>query len=134
MRQRGRLARAAPREQVVMSSSSSHRPSTRVSTGVPGLDEVLHGGLIARRSYLLVGSAGTGKTICSFQWLREARRRGERALYLTLAEPGGQIATNVESFGWDLEGIDMVDLTPGGDQNSPRPEYRVFAPSEVERE
>ncbi len=38
----------------------------RVPTGVPGLDEILHGGLIPNRIYLIVGSAGSGKTVLSF--------------------------------------------------------------------
>lgn len=115
------------------SSSSSRQPVERVPTGIPGLDEILHGGLIPESSYLLVGSAGTGKTILSMQWLREAARRGERALYITLAEPGGKIEANVRSFGWDLGGIDLIDLTPRFEEGSPQTEYRVFPPSEVER-
>lgn len=34
----------------------------RVPTGIPGLDEILRGGLPAQRVYLLEGDPGTGKT------------------------------------------------------------------------
>jgi circadian clock protein KaiC len=106
----------------------------RMPTGIPGLDEAVHGGLITQNSYLIVGGPGTGKTILSFQWLLEGVRRGESALYITLAEPGGKIERNVRSFGWGLEGIEMVDLTPGvATSGSPEAEYQVFHPSEVER-
>jgi circadian clock protein KaiC len=106
----------------------------RMPTGIPGLDEAVHGGLIMQNSYLIVGGPGTGKTILSFQWLLEGVRRGESALYITLAEPGGKIERNVRSFGWRLEGIEMVDLTPpAANSNSPEAEYQVFHPSEVER-
>ncbi len=106
----------------------------RMPTGIPGLDEAVHGGLITQNSYLIVGGPGTGKTILSFQWLLEGVRRGESALYITLAEPGGKIERNVGSFGWRLEGIEMVDLTPGvATSASPEAEYQVFHPSEVER-
>jgi circadian clock protein KaiC len=44
----------------------------RSSTGIAGLDEILGGGLPERRSYLLVGSAGSGKTILSLQFLVDA--------------------------------------------------------------
>ena len=37
--------------------------SDRLSTGIDGLDEILHGGLIPERSYMLRGPAGSGKTI-----------------------------------------------------------------------
>lgn len=106
----------------------------RMPTGIPGLDEAVHGGLITQNSYLIVGGPGTGKTILSFQWLLEGVRRGESALYITLAEPGGKIERNVRSFGWRLEGIEMVDLTPGAaTSGGPEAEYQVFHPSEVER-
>lgn len=101
-------------------------------TGVPGLDEILHGGLIPRRSYLLVGAAGTGKTVFSIQWLLEGRRQGERLLYITLTEPGSDIKRNMATFGWQLEGIELLDLTPTGDSDESEEEYQVFSPSEVE--
>ena len=106
----------------------------RMPTGIPGLDEVLRGGLITQNSYLIVGGPGTGKTILSFQWLMEGKRRGEPALYITLAEPGGKIERNVRSFGWELDGVQMVDLTPTlAASKTPEAEYSVFHPSEVER-
>ena len=37
--------------------------SDRLSTGIDGLDEILHGGFIPERSYMLRGPAGSGKTI-----------------------------------------------------------------------
>lgn len=105
-----------------------------MSTGIPGLDEVLNGGLIPNHSYLLVGAAGTGKTIGSLQWLLEGQRRGERGLYVTLAEPVENIARNVSSFGWTLDGLEIVDLNPLVDHTSGGvEEYNIFAPSEVER-
>ncbi|HEX8174131.1 MAG TPA: ATPase domain-containing protein [Pyrinomonadaceae bacterium] len=106
----------------------------RMPTGIPGLDEIVLGGLITQNSYLIVGGPGTGKTILSFQWLLEGKSRGESALYITLAEPGGKIERNVRSFGWQLEGVKMVDLTPTiAESKTPEAEYHVFHPSEVER-
>jgi circadian clock protein KaiC len=106
-----------------------------MSTGCAGLDEILYGGLPTARSYLLIGAAGTGKTILSLQWQREGVRRGESCIYLSLMEPTTQITRDVEGLGWSLEGIRMVDLSPRGvvmDVNAGE-EYRMFAPSEVER-
>ena len=104
----------------------------RVTTGIPGVDEMFHGGLIPHRSYLLVGGAGSGKTVFSVQWLLEGRRRGERLLYITLTEPANDIQRNMRSFGWRVEGIDMLDLTPSGDADEGDEEYQLFSPSEVE--
>lgn len=103
----------------------------RIATGIPGVDELFHGGLIPRRSYLLVGGAGSGKTVFSVQWLLEGHRRGERLLYITLTEPASDIQQNMASFGWQFDGIDLLDLTPTGTDETAE-EYQVFSPSEVE--
>ncbi|RZL86259.1 MAG: hypothetical protein EOP82_30545 [Variovorax sp.] len=45
--------------------------------GVPGLDDILGGGLTPQRLYLLEGAPGAGKTTLSIQFLREGVARGE---------------------------------------------------------
>lgn len=107
-------------------------PANRVLSGVPGLDEVLCGGFIEGHSYLMVGEAGTGKTILGLQWLRDGVARGERVLYVTLAEPETEIRANAAAFGWDLQGIEFADLSRSGISHEAG-DYQVFAPSEVER-
>ena len=47
--------------------------------GVPGLDEVLGGGLPRNHLYLLQGKPGTGKTTLALQYLLEGARRGEKS-------------------------------------------------------
>ena len=106
----------------------------RVSTGIEGFDEILHGGLIQGRCYLVVGETGTGKTILSIQWLLDGKKRGEAGLYVTLVEPWREIERDMASFGWDLRGIDVLDLTPTVKfEETAEGEYHVFPPSEVER-
>lgn len=107
----------------------------RVPTGIPGFDPVVYGGLVAGRSYLLVGAPGSGKTLFSLQFLLEGVRRKERCLFISLTEPLKEIERNAASLGWSLDGIDQADLTPPNDINASRgEEYSVFAPSEVEQE
>ena len=55
------------------------RPSGAL-TGVPGLDDILCGGLAAGRVFLLEGSPGTGKTTTAVQFLLTGAESGERAL------------------------------------------------------
>jgi circadian clock protein KaiC len=105
----------------------------RVSSGIPGLDDILFGGLMKDQCYLLVGSAGTGKTIFSLQWLRQGSLQGEKGIYITLAEPEGQIQQNVASFNWRLEEIDLIDLTSQDEVPARLGEYSIFPPSEVEQ-
>lgn len=106
----------------------------RVSTGVAGLDDILCGGLIPASSYLLVGGPGSGKTVLSLQFLRQSAGQGARCLLITFGEPEETIRRNAAQFGWDLDGIAVVDLSKAGEASLPEGEYSVFAPSEVETE
>ncbi len=56
-----------------------------VSTGTPGLDDILHGGLAPNRLYLVEGNPGSGKTTLALQFLRAGASRGERCLFVTLS-------------------------------------------------
>jgi len=75
----------------------------RISTGIAGLDLLLNGGYIKGRIYLLTGEAGTGKTIACLQFLVNALRLGERAVYVTVDERPAEILESAESFDWDLQ-------------------------------
>jgi KaiC/GvpD/RAD55 family RecA-like ATPase len=75
----------------------------RISTGIAGLDPLLDGGYIKGRIFLLCGEAGTGKTIACLQFLTQALRLGERAVYVTVDERPAEILESAESFEWDLQ-------------------------------
>ncbi len=103
----------------------------RISTGVPGLDDVLCGGLTPSRLYLLEGTPGTGKTTIALQFLREGAARGERALYVTLSETSDELRAAAATHGWSLDGIDLYELVDemGLDPDS---EQSILHPSELE--
>jgi circadian clock protein KaiC len=90
------------------------RPATpdQASTGVPGLDDILGGGLARDRVYLIEGSPGTGKTTAAVSFLREGARRGERTLYITLSETEAELRDTARSHRWDLEGVEVFELVP----------------------
>jgi len=81
-------------------SQTSHSPKELLSTGIPGLDTVLGGGLSPNRIYLIEGEPGTGKTTTGLQFLREGVARGETVVYITLAETGEELRAVAESHGW----------------------------------
>jgi circadian clock protein KaiC len=104
----------------------------RVPTGIRGLDEILQGGLPADQLFLLEGAPGTGKTTLALQFLLEGARRGERCLYVTLAETAREVRHVANSHGWSLDGIDILELAPPDEVLKPEMQYTVFHPSDVE--
>lgn len=102
-----------------------------IPTGIKGLDVVLKGGLLRGHTYLLVGVAGSGKTILSIQWLLEGVKNGEHSMFISMAEPADQLQANVSGFNWDLSGIRIVDLSPNGKPEVVE-EYHVLTPEEAE--
>lgn len=88
------------------------QPSGDAATGIPGLDDILAGGLDRRRVFLLEGSPGTGKTTIATQFLMTGAAAGERTLYVTLSETEEEMRAASLSHGWDLTGIDIFELIP----------------------
>ncbi len=89
----------------------------RVPTGVAGIDEMLGGGLIAGRPYVVSGTTGSGKTTLGVQFLHEGVKRGERALLVAIDEPPAEI---VRSLGWDVGKIRILDVHPAAKAFSKR--------------
>ncbi len=81
----------------------------KIPTGVPGLDKMLHGGLIPKRPYIISGTPGSGKTTMLTQFLLEGLAGGERVLFVTLDEPPNELVDNMRSFRWDIGDIEILD-------------------------
>lgn len=109
--------------------SSDGRALARL--GVPGLDEILRGGLPRNRIFLIDGVPGTGKTTLALQFLLEGRAHGERGLYVTLSETKEELQAAAKSHGWSLEGIEIVELSALTGEASDEA-YTLFHPAEVE--
>lgn len=105
----------------------------RITTGVPGLDTILNGGLIPCRAYLVRGGPGCGKTTLGLHFLAAGAAQGEKTLCITLTEPEPQIRQNAERRGIDLSGVHFLDLTPTPDFFVQVETYDIFSPAEVER-
>jgi len=106
--------------------------SQRAATGIAGLDDVLNGGFIRNRLYLIEGMPGSGKTTLALEFLMEGVRRGESVLYVTLSETIEEVQAVAQSHGWHLTGVHMRELAPSEGMLDPEQQYTVFHPSEVE--
>jgi len=76
----------------------------RLGSGVPGLDELLGGGLLERSVTLVSGSAGIGKSTLALQFLAEGVKHEEPGLYVALEEGPGQILESANGLGIPLQG------------------------------
>src|SRR6185369_10517868 len=85
--------------------------TSKCSSGVPGLDEILGGGLPRDSLYLVEGNPGVGKTTLAMQFLLDGQRRGEKGLYVTLSETKRELETVAHSHGWNLEGLTIIELS-----------------------
>lgn len=111
---------------------SSLQTLARAKTGIPGLDDVLFGGLPAHHVYLLEGTPGTGKTTLALQFVFEGLRSGEKALYIALSETTQELHAIAESHGWNLDSVDVYEITPVEASLQPGEEYTIFHSDEVE--
>jgi circadian clock protein KaiC len=74
-------------------------PRKRIETGIPGLDSVLQGGLLAGSVYLLEGRPGTGKTTLANQICFHRATLDPHVLYVTLfAESHDQLLLNLGHY------------------------------------
>jgi circadian clock protein KaiC len=104
----------------------------RISTGNEGLDAVLRGGLPGNRLYLLEGSPGSGKTTLALEFLLEGRSKGERGLYITLSETKEELEVVAASHGWNLDGIDIFELSSADDVLGPGRDQSILHSWEME--
>jgi circadian clock protein KaiC len=104
----------------------------RSATGIPGLDDILCGGLPSNRLYLLEGKPGTGKTTLALEYLLTGAKAGEKVLYITLSETRDELQEVADSHGWGLDGINVVELSAIGAQLEASAQNTLFHSSEVE--
>jgi len=75
----------------------------RIKTGVPGLDEMMDGGIPRGNLVVLSGDPGSGKTVCCWQFIYEGiTKYNEPAVYVSLEESEDTIYQGAIQFGWDL--------------------------------
>lgn len=103
-----------------------------LATGIAGLDDILSGGLAAGGMYAIEGDTGAGKTTLCLQFLMAGVEQNERCLFVTLAESGSELRTMARSHGWDLQGIEILELIASEKSLDHDRNYTMFHPSEVE--
>jgi len=77
-------------------------PTTRVTSGVPGLDKLVNGGYFLGSTTVVAGISGAGKSVMALHYIAEGARLGEKSLMLSLDEQVPQVLRNAASIGIDL--------------------------------
>jgi circadian clock protein KaiC len=107
--------------------ASEHRTQFmrgRLSSGISELDQLLGGGIDKGSSTLVLGPAGTGKSLVSIVFAAAAIARGEKAALFVFDEELGLLFSRMKGLGIDLEGmqsagkllleqVDAAELSPG---------------------
>jgi len=91
----------------------------KLISGIAGFDLIANGGVPKGRTTLVVGTAGSAKTVFAAQFLANGiQNRGETGVFVTFEEEPDDIRNNLLSFGWDIRAWEVehrwyfVDASP----------------------
>jgi circadian clock protein KaiC len=113
-------------------NAQNNSSTSFLSSGIPGLDDILRGGFTRDRLYLVEGSPGSGKTTLALQFLVEGVKQGESVLYITLSETAVELQAVAAAHGLSLDGIRIHEVLPSESILNPEEQYSIFHPSDVE--
>jgi circadian clock protein KaiC len=74
----------------------------RYSSGFPGLDTMIHGGMLRDSICIVRGPTGSGKTMLAGLYARAGALRGERVVYYGFEEPKPILLRNFASIGMPM--------------------------------
>ncbi|MFL6360092.1 MAG: ATPase domain-containing protein [Nitrososphaeraceae archaeon] len=99
----------------------------RISTGTPGLDPLIEGGIPKGSTVMIAGKSGSGKTILCSQFVYYGlTNKNENGLYISFSESKAQFYTNIKTLGMDFDKferqgkftyLDFTSLTKDGIQD-----------------
>lgn len=99
----------------------------RISTGVPGLDPLIEGGIPKGSTVMIAGKSRSGKTILCAQFLYYGLiNKNENGLYISFSESKAQFYINIKTLGMDFDKferqgkftyLDFTSLTKDGIQD-----------------
>jgi circadian clock protein KaiC len=76
----------------------------RISTGVPGLDSLIEGGIPKGSTVMIAGKSGSGKTILCAQFIYYGlTNKNENGLYISFSESKAQFYANIKTLRMDFD-------------------------------
>lgn len=119
------------RDGVILVMVYSSQSLSQLSSGVSGLDTLLHGGLVSNRLYLAVGAPGTGKTMAGLHFLQAGLDANEDVLFIHGEESRKDIIANAAEIDINLADADFLDIGPESDFFTQSQSYDVVNPQDV---
>ncbi|MFQ5815884.1 MAG: ATPase domain-containing protein [Candidatus Hydrothermarchaeaceae archaeon] len=105
----------------------------RTSTGIPGFDEMLEGGIPMGYTVLVAGGPGSGKSTFAMQYLYKGLTDyNENGLYITLEEGPKDLVRNFSEFGWDMSKVRIIGMIPQKASIASGTKY--ISPEELEKQ
>lgn len=105
-----------------------------ISSGVDGVDDILRGGLVTGRMYLIQGQPGTGKTLLGMHFLEEGLEQDETVLFIHGEESHEELLANGAAVDIDISDAEFLDLGPDSDFFIEDYSYDLVDPSDIERD
>ncbi len=94
-----------------MSDKNSTNVLAKIPSGIEGFDDITNGGLPMRRTTLLMGGPGSGKTVLALQILvSAAKNSGTPGIFVAFEENARRVSANGKTFGWDMAELEKKQL------------------------
>ncbi len=104
---RAKAKGGAPKRKAVEAQPAAGRAIQKTPSGIPGLDDLIEGGLEPKSVIILSGGPGTGKSTFGLQFLYNgALDAGENGIYITFEEQRESVFRHMGEYGWDLEKLE----------------------------
>src|SRR5258705_10069674 len=100
-------------------TTNNHPAVEKLGTGISSLDIIAKGGLPKKRTTLISGTAGSGKTVFAVHFLAAGIELGEPGEFVAFEETAADVREKMLGFRWDpsawgKEGqVSFVDASPG---------------------
>ncbi|MEK6863875.1 MAG: ATPase domain-containing protein [Nanoarchaeota archaeon] len=82
----------------------------KIKLGIPGLDEILNGGIREGSMILFSGQPGTGKSIASMQFIISGAKKGIHGMFITSEETAISLREDMKSVGFDVSAMEKKGL------------------------
>jgi circadian clock protein KaiC len=78
----------------------------KISSGIPGMDDLLYGGFLEGKSILLTGTCGTGKTTFAAQFVMGGFKNKESCVFITFEQEVNKLIEDMSSVNVNFK--DMI--------------------------